>query len=554
MHFRSAAGSLGSRRAAVLCLAIAVCASGVLLLSLDSHLTFIADDWGLLLRRRDWALSAFLDPYGEHLILGTAIVFKAMQELFGMSSSLPYYCVAISLFLTSGVLLFLYLRSRVGDWLALIGAVLILFLGAAFEDMLWVSTLNFYGSMVAGLGMLLALDRDDAGGDRIACVLLAVSIAFSSVGLAFAAGALVDLAFGRRPRGSRAYVVAVPLALFAVWWLGWGHNAKTHAAFNGLDSLPKFVFHSAAAGFTSLLGLATGDGSEPSQPHLIWGEIALGVVAVLVVARIAQLRRVPRGLAIVLAIAFTFWVLTGLLPGPLHPPTASRYQFMSAIFLLLIVAETIRGLRVPELAVVVTAVVAGLAVAGGISLLHRQYTERWRPFADSTRYYLAAVEIAGDSADPTFRISFPPTLSVYDRTYLDTVRRYGSPAYGESKLAAADPTARAAADLTIAQSLGLALASPQPSAHTLGCQPLQASATGETGLTLLHGGFTFDNGSDAPVEVMLSRFADEPSVDLGPLGAGVKTSLQIPSDESTRPWNLSLRGEGPVRLCTTVPG
>jgi hypothetical protein len=485
MHSRLNVSTLGRRGAPVL-LGVAVAAAAILLISLDSHLTFFADDWGLLLRKQAWTVDTFLEPYGEHLILGPVFVFKVLQELFGMGSALPFYLVSIALYLGTAVLLFFYLRSRIGDWLALIAAVLILFLGAAFEDLLWISPLNFSGSMMAGLGMLLALDRDDARGDRIACLLLFTSIAFSSVGLAFAAGALVDLNLGRRPRAGRAYVVLGPLALYAIWWLGWGHNAKTQASFSTVWELPRFVADSAAAGFTSLLGLATGDGSEASQPNLIWGRLVLAIAAIAVVVRVVRLRRLPRGLAVVLAIALAFWISTGILPNAAgtveHAPTSSRYQLMSAVFLLLILGEAIRGLRVPAPAVVVTAMVAALAVVGGQHLLHREYNQRWRPFAGSTRYSLAAVQIAGEGAQPGFLVSFPPTLSVTDRTYLAAVHDHGSPAYGEGKLAAASPEARASADLTIAQALGLALQAPEPSAHVLRCQTVQASAEGETGV------------------------------------------------------------------------
>jgi hypothetical protein len=51
---------------------------------------------------------------------------------------------------------------------------------------------------------------------------------------------------------------------------------------------------------------------------------------------------------------------------------------------------------------------------------------------------------------------------------------------------------------------------------------------------------------------MLSRFADEYSVGLGPLEPGVTASLQIPADQSSAPWSLGLFGDGPVRLCTTT--
>jgi hypothetical protein len=100
----------------------------------------------------------------------------------------------------------------------------------------------------------------------------------------------------------------------------------------------------------------------------------------------------------------------------------------------------------------------------------------------------------------------------------------------------------------------LALQPPSTGARQLSCQPLGATAAGPTGVTLLYGGFTLGNEGRGEVEVLLSRFADEPSIDLGPLPPGVKTALTIPTDASKRPWSLALRGEGQVRLCTTEPG
>ena len=75
-----------------------------------------------------------------------------------MDSALPFRVVSIAIFLASVAVLFVYLRRRVGEWLALAGAVLILFLGAAWEDLLWPFQIGYFGSMASGLGMLLALD------------------------------------------------------------------------------------------------------------------------------------------------------------------------------------------------------------------------------------------------------------------------------------------------------------------------------------------------------------------------------------------------------------
>lgn len=546
--------SLTRRKVPILVLAIAVVASAVLLISIDSHLTFIADDWMLLVKRQGWGASYFLKPFHGNIVVAPALVYKVMREIFGMGSATPYYVAAILTFVASAVLLFVYLRPRVGDWLSLCAAILVLFLGAAFEDLLFAFQIGYFASVAAGLGMLIALDREDDDADRLGCLLLIVSLAFSSIGLAFAAGALLDLILGRRPRRRRAYVVLVPIALYGLWWLGWGHTAQNHLSGHNLVGTPKYVFKAAAAGITSLLGLAVGDGSEPSQPHLIWGKLILIVGLLLLGWRIVRERKVSRGLAVAIVIGLAFWIAAGVNRDISRLPTSSRFQYPSAVFLLLIAAEMLRGLRVPKLAVVPAAVVTGFAIAGGISLLHREDSERWAPYANSLRTSLAAVQIAGSSADPHFQVVFPPDIEASARAYFSATDKYGSPAFSEGELAARPQSERESADLTLAEALDLALHAPTKGEKAIGCQTLQASAAGYTGVTLLHGGFTLANRSDGSVEVSLGRFAEGFPVRLGPLPTGVKTALMIPVDGSRRSWNLGVIGNGPVQLCTTEPG
>jgi hypothetical protein len=532
-------------------LALAAVASAALMLGHDSHLTFIADDWDLLLNRQGWSADAILAPFHENIVAGQAVLYKLLLAVFGMGSALPYYVVSIGLFATSGVLLFVYLRRRVGDWAALIAAVLVLFLGAAFEDLLWAFQMGYFAATAAGLGMLVALDREDDRGDAIACALLAVALAFSSLGLAFAAGAFVEVALGRRPRARRLWIGLLSISLFALWWVGWGHSAESHLSLHNLEHLPGYVFDAAGAGFTSLFGLATGDGSEPDQPHLIWGKLAALALFAAVVWRIVREGRLSRGLAVALAIGFAFWILAGLNHTVERRPASSRYQFPSAVFLLLIAGETLRGLRIPRLALVAASLASVAVLIGGISLLDREYRERWQPVGDSIRSSLAAVDIAGPVADPGFPVVFPPSIEVSARTYLAAADEHGTPAFDEAELEGRAQAEREAADLTMAQALGLALVSPERGERALQCEAVRAEGDGYTGVTLLHGGFSLANRSSGPVEVSLGRFAEGFSAQFGELGAGGVTSISIPVDESPRPWNLGLIGAGSIRLCTT---
>ena len=533
----------------ILGLAAAVVASFVWLLGLDSELTFIADDWLLLVKRHEVGVNYFLHPFHGNIVAAPALIYKVLQETVGMGSATPYYGLAIATFALSAVLLFVYLRKRVGDWLALFAAVLVLFLGAAFEDLLFAFQIGYYGAVAAGLGMLICLDREDDRGDVAATVLLATSLLFSSLGIAFVAGAAVDFLFGRRPRGRRLYVSLVPISIFLFWWLGWGHVAKTYVSAHNIATTPEFVFKAASAGIVSFMGLATGDGSEPDQPHLIWGKLLLVAGFLLLAARVFRERRISRGLAVVLAIGLTFWILAGINRDETRLPTSSRFQYPSVVFLLLIIGEGLRGVRRPTPAIVAAGVGTVLALMGGISLLEREHSERWRPYADALRSHLAAIEIAGPAADRQFTVFFPPDIKAPAGAYLDAADRFGSPAFSEEELIANPRANRPGADLTLAQALNLALAPPRPGSRPVRCQSLQATAAGTTGLTLAPGAYSFENLGTSPVELKLGRFSEELSVSFGAIAPSTLTALEIPRDSSERPWVLGLDGAGTVELC-----
>ena len=207
-------------------LAAAMAVSAVVLLVLETHITFFLDDWAVLLHRRGLSADVILDPNNQHPAMVPVLIYKALLATFGMDSARPFQVIEVLSFLLADALLFIWIRRRVGAWLALAAVVPVLFLGSAYEDLLWQFQVGYFGSMACGLGMLLALDRDDPIGDRWACALLAASMTFSSVGLAFLVPAAVYVAWDERRR-RRAYVVLIPAALYALWWLGWGHTAQS---------------------------------------------------------------------------------------------------------------------------------------------------------------------------------------------------------------------------------------------------------------------------------------------------------------------------------------
>ena len=533
-------------------LAAAVACSGAVLLALQADLTFIFDEWEFLLYRRGTAAGVFLDPHNEHIVLAPVTAYKVLLAVFGMDSPLPFQLLSNLVFLLSAVLLFELIRRAAGSWVALLGACLVLFLGPAWIDLLWPFQIGYFGSVAAGLGMMLALQRGDRTGDRLACLLLAVSLAFSSLGLAFAAGAVVDLALSRRPLAGRAFVVLAPLALFGLWWAGWGHTAESHIGFGTLVGAPAYVLDAAAQALASLLGLATPSGAELEPVGLNRGRVLLVLLAGLAALRLWRLGSVPRGLWIALAVGGAFWFLAALNDNEFRGPTNGRYQYPGAVFLLLIAAELLRGLRVPRAALVAATVLAAAALASNIAFLDRGHDRFFEPISESERAQLATLELARDSVDPAFTLTVERGgvwLGPVDAaSYFSAIDAHGSPAYSEAELAASSEQARSGADQILAEAL------------EIGLDPVQASGAGGPArcriiaagagppLRLGPGELILQTRSATSPRVRLGRFSDALPVDLGEMPARAG-AITIPADRSRRRWRLGVSGPGALRVC-----
>jgi hypothetical protein len=537
-----------SNRPAFGFLAVAAATSGAILLVFGSHLTFWLDEWDLILYRRGLSPGIFLDPHNEHITIAPVAIYKALLAVFGMTSSLPFAVTSTAAFLLSGVLLFALVRRRIGDWPAVLGTVAILFLGAAWSDLLSPFQVGYFGSMAAGLGALLALDRDHRLGDRLACVLIVISTTFSELGIPFAIAAMVQIALGPRPRLGRVYVALVPVVLYGVWWLGWGHTAVSSLSLHNAATTPEYVLDEVSAAVSALLGLA-GPGLGSMNP-LDSGRALLLAGVGLAALRLHRLGAVPRGVWVTLALGVSFWVLSGLNENLYRLPENGRYIYPSAVFIVLIAAELLSGLRIPPVALIVAAVVATAALASNLSSLHEGYRFLLAA-SDERRADLAALEISRPAADPGFELELG---LIRARPYFSAVDAFGSPAYTQAELAAAPESLRAGADTVLANALRLRLATTTVAGSGVAagggaCRLVRASSS-ETALLHLGPGEVIvrDDGA-TPAEVLLGRFSDGLPVDLGSVGPARAASLTIPPDRSTRPWRLGLGGKGAVTVC-----
>ena len=540
----------------LLCLTGAVTCSATLLLIFKSKLTFVADEWAFLIERRGTSAGVFLDPHNEHIAVLPVTIYKALLATFGMSSSLPFSIVSTFVFLLSAVLLFAYLRRRVGDWAALLGAILVLFLGAGRVDLLWSFQIGYSGAIAGGLAALLALERDDRKGDLIACGSLVVATGFSEIGVPFAIGALASIAMGPKPRRQRLYVVLVPLVLYAIWFLGWGHKGPDTLTLHNVLHSPAYVFDAVSQAIASLLGLATpltGDGSK--LVGLLWGHILLICLAALALWRIWRLGGISRGLLTALTVGGAFWFLAAFNAyATLRLPNAGRYQYPGAVFVLLIAAELLRGVRIDTRMLAGAAALTAAAVVSGIVSLHDGYDLR-RTDSDVERAKLAALDIARPSVNPDRDINLEVSVQFPAGSYYSAVDAFGSPAYTESQLGASSEGTRVVADAMFGTVLGIRLTpSARRGSGAQGqCRTASPSGGGQ-GLPLGPGAYDLMARRASGASLHLSRFASAAWVNLGALSPGQWYSLEIPPDRSTRPWYVTIVGLSPVSVCRASPG
>jgi hypothetical protein len=559
-------------------LAAAMLVSATMMMALGSRLTFFLDDWVFILYKRGFNADTLLQPDNEHLVAGPVAIWQLMLNTFGMGSVVPFRVVSTAMFLLGAWFLFVWIRRRLGEWPALIATVPILFLGAAFDDFLWFSSITFLGAMAGGLAMLVALDRHDRLGDLLACVGLTVSMLFSSLWLAFAAGAAVDVVLRRKDRSwwRRAYVVLLPLALYAIWWLGWGHTEEGSITLENIANTPFFVLDSLSAAVAALLGLAA-----PAERFLTPSGVDLGqlfalALLALAVWRLRRLERIPRSFWVVLTVGLAFWVLSGIAVKPGRVPWASRYQYPSAAFVLLVGAELLRGVRLDRRwMAALAAVVLVVSLVGNARVLDDAYKAH-RFTTQLIKADLAAMEIARYTVEANFFIDEENGDTGFAHvdagSYLNARDTFGSPADSQDQLLNTTEPARFAADKVLVSALRFGLA-PVPSSTLPGGKPRAAdpNAEGLIGipegacvsvpdgsrgplLSLPPAGVTVEAGRTAVTDIKMRRFAtDQFSVDFQE-GAepGRAVEIRIPLDTSAVPWKMRLEG-GAATVCGLRP-
>ena len=308
-------------------------------------------------------------------------VYKtALRDRRPRAATRPTGVAGVLVHLTCVALLFAYARRRVGDRArARRGAAAAVPRLRLAVDILWPFQIGFLGSLAAGLGALLALDREDRRGDVVAAVLL---------GVALASRRSASRCWRRRWSSCSARARAR-----AAWWVV-GAPLALYAALVRRLPLARRLGGRRDHGRQHLRhARATWPRRRPAPPARCfgldpdWGRILIvGVVAAVVVAgRDAAARRRPWRLAVLAVLPLAFWSLTAATRASINEPATSRYLYPGALFLLLLAVEAARGRRAtPPLLAVLAVLLLGATVANvgllrdGARALRDQATQRPR--------------------------------------------------------------------------------------------------------------------------------------------------------------------------------
>jgi hypothetical protein len=259
------------------------------------------------------------------------LIYSVLLNTVGMRTYVPYMAVLLALHATTVVLLFEVVRRRAGDLIGIGAAVLLLVMGAAWENLLWAFQIGFVGSVACGLGALLLIPRMWA-----AMLLLLGSLMFSGIGLFFLIAAAVWLALTPDRRKDLLWLAPVAVAL-AAWYLAYGRSgappAPTSLAAN-LAALPLYTVWGLGSSVAGLIG----EGGLVGPVMLLLALAALGF---------SWRRRRPDGFNLGIAAALlAFYLVLGLNRAQLgyQQSGSGRYVYEGAVFWLLLLAGPARDL------------------------------------------------------------------------------------------------------------------------------------------------------------------------------------------------------------------
>ncbi len=212
-----------------------------------------------MLERRAWDVDALLEPHNEHLSLVPVLIYKALFSTLGIDvlravprrrrRRAPDRARAAVRVRAAAGRRRARARRRRRDRACF---------GPAWPDVLWPFQMGFLGSLAAGLGALLCLDRGDRAGEIGASALLTVALASSSMGIPIFIAAAFEMLGPAGPRARAGGSSPRPAVLYGVWYLGVRRRWQGERRQPALHAAYMAEAAAAAAGSVFGLGLEWG--------------------------------------------------------------------------------------------------------------------------------------------------------------------------------------------------------------------------------------------------------------------------------------------------------
>ena len=514
---------------------------------------FVYDEWGWIEFRRS-GVSSILSSYNDHVLVVPLAVYQALFRTVGLGDYTVYRVLAALAHLACVAATFEFARRRIGA-AALLIAVPLAFFGPGWEYEMEGVNFGFTLSIALGIGALLALDSRGRRADVTACALLTVGVAFSEFAALFALGiAIGQIAADRNLR--RAWIWVVPLVVYGIWWIAY---YEPIASQHDLGAAPKFAADMVASAAGGLFGAG-----------LQRGRVILLLIVALIGWRVIRRHALTPVLITVLVTAVAFWVLVAVGRDQLNKPWASHYVYTGAILLVLVVSESLRGVRIDAKVLALAAALAVLSVVGSVRSL-RGGEAYLRTASQNVRAELGALRLLGPAAPATLTLDnlYAPQLIV--GPYLAAARMLGpAPTDSPRQLARRPETARLGADDFLLRAGELQTRSlPTPVAPAANAPSVEQATNGTTTTSVNCVTFRPDNPS-AVVALLLPpaglRFQPQPGTgtvirarrfatgfDPTPITASTSTSpltIRSRSDQSPVPWHIQIATPRTIRICT----
>lgn len=550
---RRIARELSRDQAPTVIFALLAAASLILGVYWTRNLGYISDDTMMYTVSDGLNLTTLITSHNGHLIIPTRIAYAANIELLG-GDYLGLRALQLGTSLLTGVLLFVFLRRRLGGYLALGPAAICLFLGGAGMTISTVGVSTVI-SLAAGLGAFLLLERPGARRDAAAFVLVLVSVTSFATGVAMAIGVTVWLLL--RGDRHRAWVGIVPILLYVLWFL-LARDLEGVPAIGIANPLfvPAMSFDLLAAELASLAGLSQPFAGQP-QPRagmvpLDWGRV-LAVPLITAVAVAATRYRPPALFWGCLAMVAAFWVSIGLTYNDwLRAPSAGRYVLPGAIMLLTPIAVAARPYRRSKALLGAVLALSAVGLCTNVAATHDAsltLADRSNETKTVTGVYdLVGPDAAGLARPPLGEVSW---ILPYRDRYFEGVERNGSYGFSEEEIAARPESERELADRVFAHTLGVSMtpAAPALTDDRASCERVQpqSSAPGRVTAELPPGGAIVSARGGGGAS--LARFAANPTVGLGTLTAGSPYRVAVPTDSASHRWRIAVATDRSLRIC-----